>query len=314
MPIRIGVAGLTRLGWRLAVAVRTQADLALRGVYDPRPQRCTAALREGFAAFDDLAALAPRCDVIVNCGASAIAPGVPVVNGPHSPGNNGPLFSLLADPGAGQPAVRVAGSNALAFARLLSGLRRFGPVSRFFATSFRRAGHATDRSTGCIDALEPVFDDDAETQELGDVFRGVVASFHIRRVRGPYTHSDFHMVKIDLTDPITIESALGALRGAPRVVVAAARDGFSDTAQVQEFYRDRGGSRPDRYSVFVWEESIAVNEGSLLLMADVCPETTPVPELLDAVRVRHGAVALADSIAKTDAGLGVWTRWQDLQG
>jgi hypothetical protein len=111
-----------------------------------------------------------------------------------------------------------------------------------------------------------------------------------------------------------VRDALEALRRGSRILVGAARDGFTDTASVQEFYRDLGGRWPDRYATFVWEESVQVDGDALLLMADVCPETTAVPEILDAVRLLSGWTgSVAECRARTDAGLRIRTRWQDFK-
>jgi glyceraldehyde-3-phosphate dehydrogenase (NAD(P)) len=288
MKIKVGVTGHDQVGRRLTAAVAAQEDMAL---------------------CPHLAG-----DVVVNCSDEPCRFDVPVIQGPGVRREEGPCFSLLADETAirGRPSVQVASANALAFARLLSALKPLGPVRRFFASTFRRSGHATDPRSGWVDSLEPVFADPAEDWDLTMLFDGLIPQHHVNRTRGPYTHSDLHMLKIDLETPPRLPDVLAALKRGPRLMVGAARDGFGNTAQVQEFFRDLGGRAAVSYPAFVWEESVAVIDGSLVLLADVSPEITPIPEIIDAIRLnQRPGVSLAASVAQTDAALGVRTEWAD---
>lgn len=315
--LRVAVAGLDRQGRRLADLLRTQADFSLSGTYDNWPDHLEAARRMGLPVAVSLEEMVGECDVLVHLGldhvpqiersiisrATLVAPRMP---------RNSVVFTVLQAPSLGGPVVQIPSANALAFGRLMRALHPFGPVNRFFASTFCRAGHATDAAAGSVDALEPLFDDDAEQADLQTLFQGIVPSYHVRRVRGPCTHADLHMIKIDFADAIDASAILAALRTVPRLIVAAARDGFTDTAQVQEFYRDMGAAHRDRHAVFIWEESVQVDASSLMLMANVCPDATPVPELFDAIRLCGRAeLSLAEVVARTDAGLRLPRRWQD---
>jgi glyceraldehyde-3-phosphate dehydrogenase (NAD(P)) len=314
MAVKVGVAGYDRVGRRVADAVAAQPDMVLHAVHDSDPLRRRAAANRGRPVVDALVRLAEDCDIVINCGEDRLEVGAAVVHGPRARRGAGPCFTLLSDPAEvfGSRAVQVPGADVVAFARLVHALAPLGRVVRFFASTFLRAGHAADRATGCVDALEPVFDDPVSAWDMRRAIGPVVADYHVRQARGPYTQSDFHMIKMDLHSPATTADAVAALRRAPRVLTAAARDGFADTAQVQEFYRDMSGGRPNRFAVFLWEESVVIEDGSLMLMADVCQETTPVPEIIDAVRLIRTEMDVAESAALTDAALGVRTRWQEI--
>jgi glyceraldehyde-3-phosphate dehydrogenase type II len=309
MTIKVGIVGAERIGKRVTRAVAAQDDMV--------PVRA-ATVRERVAPDRSLTVAAwtdpNHPNVVVNCGPEPLQLDVPVIQGPGVRREQRPCFSVLtaAQDILGQRSVQVASANVLAFGRLLRALRSLGPITRFFASTFRRAGHATDPSTGCVDALQPLFADSTEDEELSFVFADLVPKQHVSRTRGPYTHSDLHMLKIDFATPPSAADVLSALKQAPRLMVGAARDGFANTAQVQEFFRDLGGANPDSYTVFIWEESVAVIDDSVVLMADVSPETTPVPEIIDAIRLNQTpGLTLAESLARTDAALGVRTRWAD---
>lgn len=288
MTILVGIVGHDLVSKRVAGAVAAQEDMV------PSPHQ------------------PDFCDVVVNCAADPLRLAIPVIQGPGVRREQGPCFSLLADRAEvlTAPSLQIATANVLAFARLLHALLPLGVVTRFFASTFRRAGHATEPRTGCVDALEPLFADPAEDWDLGCLFTERVPTYHVSRTRGPYTHSDLHTLKIDLATTPALTDVLAALKRGPRLMVGAARDGFPNTAQVQEFFRDMGTT--DSYTVFVWEESVAVVDGSVVLMVDVPQETTPIPEIIDAIRLNQlPGVSLAASVAQTDAALRVRTRWAD---
>ena len=314
--VKVGLVGYDLVGKRVADAVAAQSDMVLHAVHETDPRRRQAAASKGYAVAADLGRLAKSCDIVVNCSAEWLDLGAPMVHRLKAQRGPCPAFSILSSPAEvhGLPAMQIPSANAILFTRLLHALAPLGPVERFFASTFLRAGHAVEPRTGCVDALEPVFDDPVHAWDLERVLGPKVRDVYVRQVRGPYTHSHLHMIKIDLLTPPAAADATALMRQGPRLLTAAARDGFADTARVQEFYRDMDGSRPDRFEVFVWEESIAIDGGSLLLMADVDPDAAPVPEIIDAVRLnQRPGLSMAESVAQTDAALGVRRRWQDFR-
>lgn len=317
-PIRVAVMGLDRQGRYLADLVRTQSDFSLSGTHDTRPEHLEAASRMGLPISENLQKLLDECEVAVHLGIARVPfeeraeVSRSILLGARTPPPGSSTISVFHAPSPRAQLVQLPGAQALAFARLLGALAPFGPMTRFFASTFCRAGHGTQGSAGPVDALEPIFDDVAATSDLEALFQGGGPVHHVRRVRGPGTHSDVHMLKIDFEKAIEPPGILDGLRRAPRLRVGAARDGFTTTAHVQEFYRDLGGIRPDRYEVFIWEESVQVDAGSLMLMVDVCPDATPVPELFDAIRhCGSPELLLPEVVARTDRGLGLPRLWQD---
>jgi len=313
MKIKVGVVGYDLIGKRVADAVALQADMSLQGVFDQHQRRQQVAAMKGYAIFDGaLKKLASVCDVLVNCTDSPVQSASTVIHGPHV-WQDAPLcFSAFSQAAAvlNQPLIKVASANSVAFARLLCALRDLGPIDRFYSTACLRAGHATDSRGGRVDALEPVFDEHEEDWEMKKLFGGQIPSFSVGRVLVPYTHSNLHMVKLDLASPINKDRLLGALNRSPRIAVARAADGFANTARVQEFYRDMGRTFFDRLQVFIWEESIIVDGRRLYVMLDVSPEAIAIPEIIDAIRTsRKRGISMTDSVNQTDAALGIQPCW-----
>jgi len=309
MTLRVGLVGYDLICKRIADAVALQPDMGIQGICEADPARRQVILAKGYAVWDGrVDELAACCDVIVNCSNAALSTGVPVIYGPNTHQVEVPLFSLLSNRATilHQPALKVPTADALAFARLIHALGAQVKIERLFSTAIVRAGHATASAAGCIDALEPIFDDSAERREIERVIGPWVAAHNVRRVRAPYTHSHLHMLKLDLADPVSRADVLELLARARRLVVGRGRDGLANTAQLQEFLRDLGRNRSDRQEVFVWAESVVVFERSVCLMMDVSPEATPVPEVIDAIRLRRvEGIDLMDSIARTDLALGI---------
>ncbi len=279
-PAGVGVVGYDRIGKRVADAVALQPDLSLIGVYDTDSRQGALVRARGLPLVNsNVERWAATCAVVVVCQEDTPALPVATVYGPETPAAY-PLFGPVGAPPAGNR-VRVACADALAFARLLSGL---GPVERLFSSCARRAGHATEHRCASVDALEPLFELPAEDADLRTLLAPLVPVLYVRRTRVPYTHSHLHHLQIDLATPLSREAALDGLRRQPRIRVAAGGADFPDTAHVQEYDRDLGRPRGDRPEVFVWEETVEVVGRSLYLTADVSPDAAPIPDIIDAVR------------------------------
>ena len=83
--------------------------------------------------------------------------------------------------------------------------------------------------------------------------------------------------------------------------------GIRSTAELAEYYVERGRRRGDRPEIYVFEESIAVNGSTVMAAISVHMESITIPETVDCIRA---AMKRTDdpweSIAKTDHALGIW--------
>ncbi|MGO9112916.1 MAG: hypothetical protein ACLP9L_27090 [Thermoguttaceae bacterium] len=314
MAIRVSVVGYDLVGKRIVDAVLCQEDMELVGVLNDDPQHRCLIAAQGLPLVKPVGnSLFGNAHVVVVCRSDYPVSGVPVVYASHLSSEEGVLFSPLTRPEHvfHQPRVRIALPDVIALARLVKALSPLARVERLYASVITRSGHATQPAGGSVDSLEPLSADGPATSQLAQVLRHVVGSFYVSRVRSPYTHSHLHTVKLDLDVAVERQAALEALRGAPRVLVAAAGEGFSTTADVQEFFRNSTRRRADRPELLVWEESVMTDRRQLYLLADVCQEATSIPETVDAIRLSQSrCVDAAESIRRTDAALGIGRLWE----
>ena len=157
-----------------------------------------------------------------------------------------------------------------------------------------------------LQALQPIFDRIGETEVMKQALASVISDFHLCRVAAPYSRSRLHMVRLEFNAKVGGLDVRQALEAAPRIVLGAARDGFTGTAQVQEFCRDAEGRNGDRPELFIWSESVVVRGNRVHLVMDVDPDQTPIPETIDAIRLSmHPNLTLDESIVLTDRALGL---------
>ena len=308
--IRVGVCGYGPIGRRVADAVARQSDMKLVGVSEAdEPGRQILAAR-GLPAFSGHAGdLAATYDAIVDCLGHPGRPPV-LLFAPRGEQHGARALSVLSDARSvrNSSAVKIPSADAVALARLVRELTPVVDIERLSATIITRAGHATDTPAGPLNALEPLSPDLPEDRELLHVLRPAVPRCHICRVRGPQSHGNVHVLKLDLAAPACRTRVLAALWAAPRVLVGRAADGLTTTAHVREFFRDLGPDAADRWEAFVWAESVCTFGRSMTLMMDVDPDATPIPETIDAIRLGGRTdVGLAESMRRTDRALGIGT-------
>jgi glyceraldehyde-3-phosphate dehydrogenase (NAD(P)) len=309
MTIRVGVVGYDLIGKRVAAAVALQADMTLEGVCEEDPSRRPAIAAKGYPLYDKPPdELAASCDILADFRGIALNGPVPVVCGPQVLRGDGTVFSLLAEREQVFRAkiVKLPSADAVALARLVRALAGLGRIERLFSAIVTRSGHATSPTAGCVDALEPIFDCPEEHLELAKILSPSVDVVQMRRVRAPYTHSHLHMLKLDLDRPVERNSVLQSLASGRRILLAPADSGFTNTAQLQEFFRDVGRNRGDRPEAFIWEEAVLVFQRQVCLIMDVDPEAALTAECIDAIRLNQVEdIELSQSVAQTDRALGI---------
>ncbi len=247
MAIRVSVVGYDLVGKRIVDAILCQEDMELVGVLDDDPQRRCLIAPQGLPLVEPVGnPLFGNADVVVVCRADYPVSGVPVVYASHLSSQEGVLFSPLTRPEHvfHQPCVRIALPDVIALARLVKALTPLATVERLYASVITRSGHATQPAGGSVNSLEPLSADGPAASQLAQVLRHVVGSFYVSRVRSPYTHSHLHTVKLDLDVAIGRQAVLDALRGTPRVLVAAAGKDFLLRRTFRSFFAIRHGGVP----------------------------------------------------------------------
>jgi glyceraldehyde-3-phosphate dehydrogenase (NAD(P)) len=308
MPIRVSVIGYDLIGKRLADAVMRQKDMVVHEVYDDNPSRREIVARNGFALLSGSREhLDVGGDITVLCRDDCNVSGVPVVHGAHMRSIEGVLVSPLTSPDQlyQQACLRIALPDTIALGRVLQAITPLARIERLFSNTIVRVGHAAEPSDGSVDALEPLPEDPVMKRQVAEAFGGLLPRCRIRQVRAPYTHSHLHTLKLDLDRQIDCQQVLAALRGTPRVLLGAAAEGFATTADIQEFFRNSTRSRGDHPETFVWEESIITQGRQLMLMMNVCQESTSVLETIDAIRLQQISADGSEAKRQTDEALDV---------
>jgi glyceraldehyde-3-phosphate dehydrogenase (NAD(P)) len=308
MAIRVSVIGYDLIGKRIADAVLRQEDMVVHGVFEDDPCRREIVARNGFALLlGSREHLDVGGDIAVLCRDDCNVSGVPVVHGAHMRSTEGVLVSPLTSPDQlyQQACLRIALPDTIALGRIVQVITPLARIERLFGHTIVRAGHATESSDGSVDALEPLPEDPAMKRQVAEAFGSLVPRCQIRQVRAPYTHSHLHIVKLDLDRQIGRQQVLAVLRGTPRVLLGAAADGFATTADIQEYFRNSTRSRGDHPETFVWEESIITQGRQLMLMMNVCQESTSVLETIDAIRLQQTSADGSEARRQTDEALDV---------
>ena len=278
--------------------------MVVHEVFEDDPHRQAMLARQGFSLLPGSRDhLDVGGDVAVLCRDDCCVPGVPVVYAAHLRSLEGMLFSPCspADETFNQPCIHIALPDVIALGRIFQVLTPLAGIERLFANTIVRAGHATQRSGGSVDALEPLPEDADMTRQMDEAFGRHLPHFQLRQVRASYSHSHLHTLKLDLDRRLRRQDVLAVFSGTSRVLLGAAADGFATTADVQEFFRNSMRRRGDRPELFVWEESVMVNGQQLYLMMDVCQEATSVLETVDAIRLQQIRLSDAtEAIRRTD--------------
>jgi len=306
MKIPVVILGYNRVGKRLAVALQRQPDLRVAMVCDPDKRRLAEARQKGWLAREAPDSEASQAGSWwVDCRRWS-GPEEEIVVSPAGVKDGSPMagFSLLNPSVKTQlGGIRVCPANTLAYARLFRALSRIGSLHRCQATVVEPPSPQQQES---LDALQPIFDRIGETEVMKQALASVVSDFHLCRVAAPYSRSRLHMVRLEFNAKVGGLDVRQALEAAPRIVLGAARDGFTGTAQVQEFCRDAEGRNGNRPELFIWSESVVVSGNRVHLVMDVEPDQTPIPETIDAIRLSmHPNLTLDESIALTDRALGL---------
>jgi len=121
----------------------------------------------------------------------------------------------------------------------------------------------------------------------------------------PHTLSHVHTLKVTLRSPADRDALVDLLRSTPRILVEKGGEGFFDTAQIAEYYRDFR-LRYDMPELFIWDEPLDVVGSDVYIMADVHQESIVVPENVDCIKAMCGMESdKMRAIHGTDKTLGI---------
>jgi len=339
--IRVAVNGFGTIGKRVADAVSLQDDMHVVGVVKRSPDYgALYAVRRGYPlyapseaeaeAFDKagirvegtLRDLLAKADVVVDAtpgGQGAKYKPVYAEAGIKSIFQGGEKadvaevsFSSLCnyDEAVGKNSVRVVSCNTTGLLRLICSLRRVFRIGSVRAILIRRAADPREIKKGPINSivLNPprlpshhALDVKTVIPDLDIVTAAVVV---------PTTLMHMHHVSIRLAEGgVTRDDVLRVLDDARRIIlVSTGATGIKSTAQLIEAARDVR-MRSDIPELVVFEETVHVENGELMLFQAVHQESIVVPENIDAIRAITGSAGADESIEKTDGTLGLSRRF-----
>jgi glyceraldehyde-3-phosphate dehydrogenase (NAD(P)) len=340
-PVRVAVNGYGVIGKRVADAVALQDDMKLVGIADiVSDYRMKVAVERGYPVFLSLpehradfeaagipvagtiADLLRQVDVVADCTPKGVAAknreryraaGVKVVwqgGEKHELAGYSFVAQVNYEGALGRDSARVVSCNTTAITRVMHALQGHGWVKRARAVLLRRATDPWESHTnGMINTVIP---ETRVPSHQGPDARTVIPDLDITTLAGagPFNLSHLHFLMVETTRPVSRDELREALRGAPRIAFVRADEGLVALNSVIELMRDLGRPRGDMWEVAVWEDSLAADEREVYLTYQVHNEAIVVPETVDCIRALTGLLPSgADSMAKTDAALGVSKRF-----
>lgn len=341
--IQVGVNGYGVIGKRVADAVALQDDMVLVGISDVAADwRVRAALRKGyklFAATNDAAkamteaSLSPtghldqlleQVDVIVDCTPKRFGAknaelynraGVKfIVQGGEKHDLTGHSFvaeSNYETTAAGRNATRVVSCNTTSVVRTLTALKRAGLLAHARGTLLRRATDPWESHAGGI--MNTLVPEPHIPSHQGPDAQSVDPELDVvtMAVEVPETLAHLHYWNVQLTRRASAEEVLAAFGTSSRIALVRIEDGLPALNSVKELMADLARPRENLYEVALWSDMLTVqgNEAFYAYMVD--NQAIVIPETIDAIRALAGAMSAKDSIAKTNASLGIdpdlWT-------
>ncbi len=203
------------------------------------------------------------------------------------------------DAARGEDYVKVVSCNTTGLCRLLTAVDdRFG-VDEARAHLVRRGGDPKQDGRGPINSIIPVHK--VPSHHAPDV-QAVMPDLDITTVavKVPTTLSHVHMVNVDLEADAAAEDAVELFRDTPRVELFSDDDGYGSAAKVIERMRDLERPRYDFHATGVWEETVAVENGTLYWINMVHQESIVTPDNIDAIRAMLDMADRQESMRATD--------------
>jgi glyceraldehyde-3-phosphate dehydrogenase (NAD(P)) len=336
--IRVAVNGYGVIGKRVAAAVTCQPDMSLEGVSDvvtdwrahivndngfrlfgATDQYATAMRRAGLDVSGTLEDVLGQVDVIVDCTPKKIAAqnvetyrrrGVKfILQGGEKHAVTGHSFVAEANyaSAVGRDATRVVSCNTTSVVRTLTALKRAGLLRRARGTLLRRATDPWEsHETGIMNTLVPepeIPSHQGPDAQTVDPDLDVVTM----AVKVPETVAHLHYWTVQMTRRARKDEVLDAFRTSSRIALIQMSDGLVALNTVKELMADRGRPHDNLYEVALWADMLRVQGDELFYAYMVDNQAIVIPETIDAIRALTSTVPADESIARTNAALGIET-------
>jgi len=343
MVVRVCVNGIGTIGKRVAHAVKLQDDMklaaisttsasyTLRTLLEPEgplygtdlwcsvPEKLKAMRDAGMYVNGTLEELlaSGKIDIVVDCtpegvgaqnksmyqkyGVKAIFQGGEKANVAEMTFNS----FVNYEEAIGKNYVRVPSCNTTALIRTLNVLDKLAGIERVFATIIRRASDPADTEKTIINTIEPTT---TVPSHHGPDVQTVLKHINIKTMafKVPTTLAHVHAVNAQVRKQIKPEELQEAFVKNTRIILVSAEQGYKNTANVIERFRDLCRPRYDMPEVAVWKEMIAVEGNNVYWSHMVHQEAIVIPENIDCIRAMCNLEKDAwKSIEKTNKSLRI---------
>ncbi len=336
--IRVGVNGYGTIGKRVADAVGAQPDMRLVGVAKTRPNHeANAAVGKGYELYaavekrrdqfgaagieiaGGLEELVAASDVIVDATPSGIgAKNVSLYREQDTPailqgGEDADVAEASFVARANYEAVaaaepdllRVVSCNTTGLSRLIAPLRESYGIEKVRATLVRRGGDPAQSGRGPINDVlpDPVEIPSHHGPDVTTIYPELEIDTLGMKVPATLMHT--HSVNVSLEATPDAAAVRDLLAGESRLFVVPEWLDVDGAGALKELAGDAGRPRADLWENAIWGESITVEDDDLYLFQAIHQESDVVPENVDAIRAITDAAGQAESIARTNAALGL---------
>ena len=335
--IKVAVNGYGTIGRRVADAVRKQPDMELVGGTKATPDyRTDEAQQQGIKLFSinntkafeeagyevegELNDLLQASNVVIDCSPKGkgkenllLYSKYPGLRAIFQGGEKHELTGLSFNSdcnysqAAGKRFARVVSCNTTALCRVISTLNTQYRIRKVRATLVRRSADQAESENGILNAWAP---DMGFPSHHGHDVRTVIPGINISTLAGiaPMTLMHGHMLFIELEkDSIPADAGMivDVLRRNPRILICSEEKGLTTTAKLKDIFILSRASG-DIYEVCVWKEGVGVDEsGEIGMHMAIDQQADVVPENIDAIRALSNAMPAEESIAMTNAALGI---------
>lgn len=279
----------------------------------------------GYSVEGSLNELLQDCNAVVDCSPKhigkenmAVYSNYPGLRAIFQGGEKHELtgFSFNSDcnygPAAGKRWIRVVSCNTTALCRVISTLNASFKVRKVRATIVRRSADQAESEKSVLNAWVPDVGHGFPSHHASDV-RTVMPGINITSLAGeaPMTLMHGHMLFIEAGNnsenggTITAETVAEALQQNPRILLCSLQKGLTSTAKLKDLF-SLNGRNGNLYEVCVWKESIGVDsDGEIGMHVAIDQQADVVPENIDAIRAVFSTMPAEESIALTNASLGI---------
>ncbi|MCX8179622.1 MAG: type II glyceraldehyde-3-phosphate dehydrogenase [Candidatus Aenigmarchaeota archaeon] len=343
MVVRVCVNGIGTIGKRIAHAIRLQDDMklvaisttsasyVLRTVLEPNgplygvdlwcsvPEKLKAMRDAGMFVNGTLEELlaSGKVDIVVDCTPEGVGAqnkplyqkyGVKAIFQGGEKANVGEMtFNSFVnyEEAINKNYVRVPSCNTTSLIRTLNVLDKVAGIEKVFATIIRRASDPADTEKTILNTIEPTA---TVPSHHGPDVQTVLKHVNIKTMafKVPTTLAHVHAVHAQIKNSVKVEELQEAFLKNTRIIFVSLEQGYKNTANVIERFRDLCRPRNDMYEVAIWKENLVVEGKDVYWSHMVHQEAIIVPENVDCIRAMCGIEKDAwKSIRKTNQSLGI---------